>query len=215
MFVGFLVDFLVRRLVGYAAFSRFPDLRHAALGQQTFQKNNPINKLSKKWKTRRSTINTAAHASYIAQKMIQDLSNQCCNCKNTEVCEKIQWKKYGKGSSRPINSGPGQIVIFIEERCKRQIFLGFPVERRPQTESESSALVDLQTLPDLHRARQVNSTMLFTPRRRGFLFAVCKICAFSLAVLGDYLWLLVVICTVGKQTLDAQRITAIAENAMT
>ena len=106
-------------------------------------------------------------------------------------------------------------MIFIEERCKRQIFLGFPVERRPQTESESSALVDLQTLPDLHRARQVNSTMLFTPRRRGFLFAVCKICAFSLAVLGDYLWLLVVICTVGKQTLDAQRITAIAENAMT
>ena len=78
MFVGFLVDFLVRRLVGYAAFSRFPDLRHAALGQQTFQKNKPINKLSKKWKTSRSTINTAAHASYIAQKMFQNLSTQCC-----------------------------------------------------------------------------------------------------------------------------------------
>ena len=76
MFVGFLVDFLVRRLVGYAAFSRFPDLRHAALGQQTFQKNKTMNKLSKKWKTSRSTINTAAYASYIAQKMFQNLSNQ-------------------------------------------------------------------------------------------------------------------------------------------
>ena len=79
MFVGFLVDFLVRRLVGYAAFSRFPDLRHAALGQQTFQKNKPINKLSKKWKTSQSTINTAAHANYIAQKMIQNLKSTICD----------------------------------------------------------------------------------------------------------------------------------------